>query len=145
MLRVWADETPDGLWDVDGQMMFSEDFPPLEWSSNEGLLDSALARPLNLVAYADHTDATDAPDVAALAACYCYGLAKNHPFVDGNKRAAFLATGLFLYLNGFRLTASQADATMTVLGIASGDLSEAYFANWLRQNMATRKTTKAAK
>ncbi len=112
---------------------------------DEGLLDSALAPPLNLVAYAGHTDAPDAPDVAARAACYGYGLAKNHPFVYGNKRAAFLATGLFLYLNGFRLTASQPDATMTVLGIASGDLSEAYFANWLRQNMAPRKTTKATK
>jgi death on curing protein len=109
---------------------------------DEGLLDSALARPLNLVAYAGDTDP---PDVAALAACYGFGLAKNHPFVDGNKRAAFLATGLFLYLNGFRLTASQADATMTVLGIASGDLSEAYFANWLRQNMAPRTTRKATK
>ena len=67
---------------------------------DEGLLDSALARPLNLVAYAE-------PDFADLAAAYGVGLAKNHPFVDGNKRAAFLAVGMFLGLNGRRLTASS--------------------------------------
>ena len=65
-----------------------------------GLLESALARPLNLSAYGE-------PDVAALAASYASGLAQNHPFVDGNKRAAFLSVGLFLGLNGYRLTASQ--------------------------------------
>ncbi len=96
---------------------------------DEGLLDSALARPLNLVAYAD---ADAPPDVAALAASYTVGLAKNHPFVDGNKRAAFLATGLFLYLNGYRLNASQADATITMLAVASGDITEDAFADWLR-------------
>ena len=96
---------------------------------DEGLLDSALARPLNLVAYA----ADDAPpDVAALAASYTVGLAKNHPFVDGNKRAAFLATGLFLYLNGYRLDATQADATITMLAVATGDITEDAFADWLR-------------
>ena len=73
---------------------------------DEGLLDSALARPLNLVAYGK-------PDLAELAACYAVGLAKNHAFVDGNKRAAFLAMGLFLYLNGWRLHATQAEATLT--------------------------------
>ena len=71
---------------------------------DEGLLESALARPLNLAPYGS-------PDVADLAAAYGVGLAKNHPFVDGNKRAAFLAVGLFLALNGRRLVASQADAT----------------------------------
>lgn len=103
---------------------------------DEGLLDSALARPLNLVAYAD---ASNPPDIAALAAAYCIGLAKNHAFVDGNKRAAFLATGLFLYLNGYRLTATQADATLTVLGVAAGDVSEAAFAQWLRLHIVARK------
>ena len=103
---------------------------------DEGLLDSALARPLNLVAYAD---ASNPPDIAALAAAYCIGLAKNHAFVDGNKRAAFLATGLFLYLNGYRLTATQADATLTVLGVAAGAVSEADFTHWLRQHIAARK------
>ena len=90
-----------------------------------GLLESALARPLNLVAYGD-------PDVADLAAAYGVGLAKNHPFVDGNKRAAFLAVGLFLRLNGHRLKASQADATITMLGAAAGEINEADFAQWLR-------------
>jgi death-on-curing protein len=96
---------------------------------DEGLLDSALARPLNLLAYA----ADNAPpDVAALAASYTVGLAKKHPFVDGNKRAAFLATGLFLYLNGYRLDATQADATITMLAVATGDITEEAFADWLR-------------
>jgi len=105
---------------------------------DEGLLDSALARPLNLVAYADD-DAP--PDVAALAASYTVGLAKNHPFVDGNKRAAFLATGLFLYLNGYRLDASQAEATITMLAVATGDITEDAFADWLRLH-THRKTGK---
>jgi len=90
-----------------------------------GLLESALARPLNLVADGD-------PDVAELAAAYGVGLAKNHAFVDGNKRAAFLAVGLFLRLNGHRLTASPADATVTMLSVAAGETNEADFAQWLR-------------
>lgn len=92
---------------------------------DEGLLDSALARPLNLLAY-------EKPDFAQLAASYGFGLAKNHAFVDGNKRAAFLAVGLFLYLNGYRLQTSQADATLTVLALAAGDISEEQFAAWIR-------------
>lgn len=96
---------------------------------DEGLLDSALARPQNLAAYKE-------VDIAALAAAYCFGIAKNHPFVDGNKRAAFLAAGLFLLLNGTKLTASQADATHAVLGVAAGEISEAQFAEWIRQNCA---------
>ena len=98
---------------------------------DEGLLDSALARPLNLVAYGE-------PDLADLAACYGLGLAKNHAFVDGNKRAAFLAVGLFLALNGQRLQATQADATTTMLDVASGSLDEAAFASWLRGHMRPR-------
>ena len=87
---------------------------------DEGLLDSALARPLNLVAYAGR-DAP--PDVSDLAASYTVGLAKNHPFIDGNKRAAFLATGLFLYLNGYRLNVSQAEATLTMLAAAASEIT----------------------
>ena len=79
---------------------------------DEGLLDSALARPLNLVAYGS-------PDLADLAAAYAFGLAKNHAFVDGNKRAAFLSVGLFLGLNGHALKATQADALMAVMQIAA--------------------------
>jgi len=98
---------------------------------DEGLFESALARPLNLAAYG-------APDVAALAAAYGVGLAKNHPFVDGNKRVAFLAVGLFLALNGRRLQASQAEATAAMLAVASGELDEPAFAAWLRQRSAPR-------
>ena len=98
---------------------------------DEGLLESALARPLNLVAYGE-------PDVADLAAAYGVGLAKNHPFVDGNKRAAFLAVGLFLAFNGYRLTASQADATITMLAVAAGELDEPTFADWIRRHSVRR-------
>ncbi|MBW7902828.1 MAG: type II toxin-antitoxin system death-on-curing family toxin [Rhodocyclaceae bacterium] len=92
---------------------------------DEGLLESALSRPLNLVAYGR-------PDVFDCAAAYAYGLAKNHPYVDGNKRTAFLAAGVFLRLNGWRLQVTQIDAIQTVLALAAGELSETDFAAWLR-------------
>lgn len=92
---------------------------------DEGLLDSALARPLNQVADGE-------PDFADLAASYCVGLAKNHPFVDGNKRAAFLAVGMFLYLNGYRLKATQAEATLAMLAVAGSEITETEFATWIR-------------
>jgi death-on-curing protein len=98
---------------------------------DEGLLDSALGRPLNLEAYGK-------PDFADLAASYAIGIAKNHPFVDGNKRAAFLATGLFQYLNGYRLSVSQAEATLTMLAVAAGEIDEAVFAEWLRRHCVKR-------
>jgi death on curing protein len=98
---------------------------------DEGLLESALARAENLAAYGS-------PDVADLAASYGFGLAKNHPFIDGNKRAAFLSVGLFLHLNGYRLRATQAEATLTMLGLASGDLTETEFAAWLREHVAKK-------
>ena len=98
---------------------------------DEGLLDSALARPLNLAVY-------EKPDVAALAASYAVGLAKNHAFVDGNKRAGFLAAGLFLHLNGRRLFASQPDATVTMLAVASGEMDEPTLADWIRHNIKKR-------
>ena len=98
---------------------------------DEGLLDSALARPLNVALYSD-------PDVASLAASYGVGLAKNHAFVDGNKRAAFLAVGLFLATNGYRLVATQADATLTMLAVAAGDLDEGAFAVWIREHIQPR-------
>lgn len=96
-----------------------------------GLLESAMARPVNLAMYAN-------PDVAELAACYGVGLAKNHAFVDGNKRAAFLGVGLFLLLNGKRLVATQVDATRTMLSVAAGDMDEPAFAQWIRTHMAPR-------
>ena len=99
---------------------------------DEGLLESALARPLQLAAYGS-------PEVWDLAAAYGVGLAKNHAFVDGNKRAAFLGVGMFLALNGYRLTAPQADATLTMLAVAAGQMDEATFARWLRQHSQKRK------
>lgn len=101
---------------------------------DEGLLDSALACPLNRASYGGDPP----PDVAELAAAYGHGLAENHPLVDGNKRAAFLSVGLFLALNGWRLTASQADATVAVFELAGGGLDEADFAAWLRQYITRR-------
>ena len=94
---------------------------------DEGLLDSALARPENLAAYGQ-------PDVFDCAAAYAFGLAKNNPFIDGNKRAAFLGAGMFLRLNGFRLTATQHEATLTMLSLAASDITEAAYADWLRNH-----------
>ena len=98
---------------------------------DEGLLDLTLARLLNLVAYGT-------PDVAELAAAYASGLVRNHPFIDGNKRAGFLAVGVFLYINGHRLGCDQAAATAAVLALAAGDLDEASFAAWLRLHLRAR-------
>lgn len=96
-----------------------------------GMLESALARPRNL----DHYGT---PDIADLASAYAMGLAKNHPFVDGNKRAAFLAVGLFLFLNNHRLTASPSEATLAVLALAAGEIDDAGFARWLRTRIEPR-------
>jgi death-on-curing protein len=96
-----------------------------------GLLESALARPRNLATYGT-------PGIADLAASYGVGLAKNHPFVDGNKRTAFLAVGLSLALNGYRLVSSQADATLTMLAVAAGDIDEPTFAAWIREHSRKR-------
>ncbi|HUE53255.1 MAG TPA: type II toxin-antitoxin system death-on-curing family toxin [Terriglobales bacterium] len=95
---------------------------------DEGLLQSALARPLQHHAYAD------SPDVVEMAALYTTGLVRNHPFVDGNKRAGFVVGILFLELNGFRFIASEEDATQAVLSLASGTLDEAAYTAWLRAN-----------
>jgi len=97
---------------------------------DDGLLESALARPENLAAY--DVDA----DAAALAASYAFGIAKNHPFIDGNKRTAFVAMELFLMDNGFVLTASDEDALMTMLRLAAGEMSEAEYAQWIRRSAA---------
>jgi death on curing protein len=96
-----------------------------------GLLESALARPLNLAACGE-------PDVCELAACYVFGLAQDHLFVDGNKRAAFLAVGLFLGLNGHRLTASQAESTVAMFELAAGEWDESTYAAWLRERVVPR-------
>ena len=93
-----------------------------------GLLQSALARPRHLAAYGK-------PDIAALAAAYGYGIVRNHPFVDGNKRAAFTITELFLMLNGYELLADDPSCVVTILRLAEGHLTEAEFADWIRTNL----------
>lgn len=95
---------------------------------DRGLLESALFRPQNLVSYGN-------PDMAALAAAYGFGLAKNHPFMDGNKRTAFTVTELFLVLNGYELMANDASCVFTMLNLADGRLSETEFTAWIRGNM----------
>ncbi len=94
---------------------------------DEGLLESALARPENLAAYGE-------PDAFDLAGAYAFGIVRNHPFVDGNKRTAFLTAALFLELNGHSLVATEPEATATMLAFASGEISEPDFAAWLREN-----------
>jgi len=95
---------------------------------DESLFASALARPRNLFAYEQEID------LFRLGAAYSFGLAKNHPFVDGNKRTAFIAAALFLRLNGYRLKADEAEAAIMILGLAAGDVSELELADWLRAN-----------
>jgi death-on-curing protein len=94
---------------------------------DQGLLESALARPQNLAAYAE-------PDAAALAASYAFGIARNHPFVDGNKRTALVVLEFFLALNGQTLTADDVDCVVTMLALADGTLSEKELAGWIRAN-----------
>jgi death on curing protein len=97
-----------------------------------GLLNSAMDRPKNRYHYESDSD------LAGLAASYGFGLARNHPFVDGNKRVAFQAMYVFLGLNGFRIEAEEAEVVRLILALASGDLPEPELADWLRQHTAAR-------
>lgn len=96
---------------------------------DEGLLDSALARPLNRAGYGE-------PDIAELAALYAIAIAHNHPFVDGNKRSAFAALFTFLDLNGASFAPAEVDATMTILRLAAGEITDEEFTDWVRTNTA---------
>jgi death-on-curing protein len=96
-----------------------------------GLFESALARPQHLVNYGE-------PDAADLAASYGYGIARNHPFIDGNKRTAFVALELFLALNGRELDADDASCVVTMLRVASGEIEESEFAAWIRERLVQR-------
>lgn len=93
-------------------------------------LESAIARARQLANYGS-------PDVADLAAAYGFGIARNHPFSDGNKRTAFVAVELFLVLNGHELVASDADCVITMLNVAAGDMDESVFASWIRTHIQT--------
>lgn len=97
---------------------------------DEGLLLSALARPQNLLAYSEET-----PDISALAASLAYGIAKNHPFIDGNKRTALVVMRTFLQLNGYNLNATQEEKYLTFLKLAEGNLSEEELTNWIREKI----------
>lgn len=94
---------------------------------DEGMLESALARPANQFTYGS-------PSMAEVAAAYAFGLVRNHPFVDGNKRTGFVSAALFLELNGYRFTASEVDAAVQTLALAAHDLDEAGYAAWLKTN-----------
>ena len=96
------------------------------------LLDSALARPKQLQAYGDPP-----PDLAALAASVAHGIARNHPFVDGNKRTAAVACETFILLNGGELSASDIELYPVYIGLSDGSLPEAEFAQWLRARIVT--------
>ena len=91
------------------------------------LLETALAKPENLTAYGD-------PDAAALAAAYCYGISRNHAFIDGNKRTALLAAELLLQLNGWRLVVGDAHCVLTMLAVTTGDIAEDAFTDWLQHH-----------
>lgn len=95
---------------------------------DEGLLESALNRPINLVSYGD-------PDASALAAVYAFGIARNHPFIDGNKRTAWVAARLFLMVNAIEIAFDKADATVMMQRLAAGDLTEDEVAQWFRDHI----------
>ena len=93
-----------------------------------GLVDSAMARPQNLAAYGE-------PDAAALAAAYAFGIARNHPFIDGNKRTAAVVSEAFLNLNNIELAVTNAEIAVVFLALAAGEISEAELADWFRERI----------
>lgn len=96
---------------------------------DQGLLESALARPRQLHAYGDK------PDIVDLAAAYTFGIVRNHPFLDGNKRTGFVVGVLFHEMNGFRFTAAEESAAQMIVSLAAGSLGESALAAWLRANV----------
>jgi death on curing protein len=102
-------------------------FGGMEGIRDVSMLESALGKPLNVFAYGE-------PNLFELAASYAYGIIKNHPFIDGNKRSGFIAAIVFLDINGYRFEASEVDATVQTLALAAGELSESAYAQWLKVN-----------
>ena len=124
---VWLDEAV--VWAVHESQLAEHGGPA--GIRDAGLLASALDRPKNLAAYGE-------PDAADCAAAYAFGIARNHPFIDGNKRTAFVCMELFLALNGVQLTAGDAECVLTTRAFAAGDMEEAALAAWLREHSAPR-------
>jgi death-on-curing protein len=119
------------VWLLDAAVLIAHEISLANFGGGEGIRDpgllaSALARPKNLFLY-------EAPGIHELAAAYTAGIVKNHPFIDGNKRTGFLAGAAFLELNGFRLTASEPEATAVIVGLAAGQVTEADMAEWYRR------------
>jgi death-on-curing protein len=127
--HVWRWLSSDVLYAVHAEQL--AEHGGLAGLRDANALASALARAEQLAHYGT-------PDVAELAATYGFGIARNHPFSDGNKRTAFVATELFLMLNGFELRATDADCVVTMLGVAAGDIQEVDFAAWIRAHMQPR-------
>lgn len=121
---VWAD--PEVLLAAHDEQL--EEHGGAAGIRDRGVFESAMARPQNLAACGE-------PDVADLAAAFGFGIAKNHAFVDGNKRTAFVALELFMELNGFLLTADDRQCVVVMLSVASGAFSEDELAEWIRRNM----------
>ena len=95
---------------------------------DEGLLESALARPQNQAAYGD-------PTLAEMAAAYAFGVARNHPFIDGNKRTALAAADVFLQLNGYEIVVEEVEAVAVIRDLAAGEIGEAELAAWIAANL----------
>jgi len=125
---VWLD--PEVLIAVHDEQLLEHGGP--SGIKDRGLFESALARAQNLAAYEE-------PDAAALAAAYGFGLAKNHAFVDGNKRISLIAIELFLDLNGYELDVDDAQAVLAILSVASSAFSEDDLASWIRKNLKRHK------
>jgi death-on-curing protein len=122
----------DWMWIDAKQLLMAHDEQLAEHGGaagirDRGLFESALARPQNLAAYGS-------PDAAELAAAYCFGLAKNHAFVDGNKRISLVALESFLVLNGYELNADDAQCVLVILSVASGAMDEHQVAEWIRKH-----------
>jgi death-on-curing protein len=123
----------DWIWVGRAEALAAHDEQLAEWGGaagvrDEGAFESAMARPQNLAAY-------DEPDVAALAASYAFGLARNHPFVDGNKRTAAVVSEGFLNLNGHVLGATDAEFVVVFTDLAAGEISEGELGEWLREHI----------
>ena len=126
MAQNWIWVTPDVALAVHAEQIAEHGGG--EGVRDAGLVESALARPQNLVAYGE-------PDAAALAAAYAFGIARNHPFVDGNKRTAAVISETFLMFNGHTLVASDAELVVAFLALAAGELSEEQVADWFRERV----------